>query len=728
MKFPHTRQADSRLCGLACLCSVCKYYGYNYKVAFLSQFSHITEAGISLYNLSKTAQHLGFETMCIAIPFEKLKHCQFPAIIHWNQNHYVVLYKIDYEKGKIYVSDPAKGNLTFTIPGFLEHWNGSSDKGVVLLLEPTTQLGEVKPENERALDALSLVWDYLKIHKSSFLQVILGLFFATTVQIILPLLTQCIVDIGIGHKSIKFIWLVLVGELFLIIGKMLTDFIRRWLMLHISLKINIKLVSDFFIKLLQLPMVFFEKRTIGDLNQRINDHQRVQSFMTSQFLSSIFSFISIIALSTILFIYNKFIFCVFLVSSLLYLGWVNLFLNKRKHIDYELFDVYSEIQSKTIQLLTSIQEIKLQNCCNRRRWEWEDVQADLFSIQQKSLKLQQTQEAGSIFISEIKNIFIVVYSAMAVIDGTLTLGGMMAIQFIIGQLISPIEQLLGLIFSYQDMKISIERINDIHHTVTEKEIFGNKKILTTSPNIEFKNVSFKYNPQAPTFTLNNLSFTIPKGKITAIVGASGSGKTTLIKMILGFYKPISGSIILDSDSLDSYDMDWWREQCGVVMQEGFIFAESVAKNIAVGDNEIDQCKLEFAAKIANIHDTIMKLPLKYETIIGKQGRGLSQGQKQRILIARAIYKNPAFIFLDEATNSLDTENERVIVSNLQQFFIGKTVVIIAHRLSTVKSADNIIVLNKGHIVEAGNHQELVKRKGMYFELIKNQLDLESSHG
>jgi len=539
----------------------------------------------------------------------------------------------------------------------------------------------------------------------------------------MPFLTQAIVDIGIKYNNIGFIWLVLLGELMIVIGRTATDFIRRWLLLHISMRINISLVSDFFIKLLKLPMAFFDTKLIGDLLQRIEDHSRVQNFLTGQVLNVVFTFLSFIIFGVVLFIYNKIIFGVFIIGSIIYGLWILSFLQRRKVLDYEMFEQQAINQNKTYQFITSMQEIKLQDCEQRRRWEWEDIQADLFKVQMKSLKLQQTQEAGSIFINEVKNILITVFAATAVINGQITLGAMLAIQYIVGQLNSPVEQFMSFIYSLQDVKISLERINEIHEGKNEESTDNQVKTFTDEKSINIESIDFKYDPHALKKTLNGVSFNIPEGKVTAIVGASGSGKTTLIKLMLGYYPVMSGSITIAGRNINEYNLKWWRRHCGVVMQDGVIFSESIARNIAVDDGEVNVMRLERAARIANIHDYVMGLPLKYNTIIGRDGIGLSQGQKQRILIARAVYKNPDFIFLDEATNALDAKNEKTIVENLDEFYQGRTVVVVAHRLSTVKNADQIIVIDGGKIVETGNHASLIKKRGAYFNLVKNQLEL-----
>lgn len=571
--------------------------------------------------------------------------------------------------------------------------------------------------------SFKFLWNYISKYKNYFIQIILGLLLGCLLQLIMPFLTQSIVDIGIKHNDIGFVWLVLLGELMIVIGMTATDFIRRWLLLHISMRINISLVSDFFIKLLKLPMSFFDTKLMGDLMQRIGDHARVQNFLTGQVLNVIFTFLSFLTFGIVLFIYDKIIFCVFVAGSIIYALWISSFLRRRKVLDYELFEQQAINQNKTYQFITSMQEIKLQDCEQRRRWEWEDTQADLFKVQMKSLKLQQTQEAGSIFINEVKNILITVFAATAVINGEITLGTMLAIQYIVGQLNSPVEQFMSFIYSLQDVKISLERINEIHEGKNEESKENQAKTFDAKKSINIENIDFKYDPHALKKILEGISFDIPEGKVTAIVGASGSGKTTLIKLLLGYYRVMSGSISIAGRNINEYNLKWWRRHCGVVMQDGVIFSESIARNIAVDDGEIDVKRLEQAAKIANIHDYVMGLPMKYNTIIGRDGVGLSQGQKQRILIARAVYKNPDFIFLDEATNALDAKNERTIVENLDDFYKGRTVVVVAHRLSTVKNADQIIVIDKGKVVEVGNHEALTAKRGAYYNLVKNQLEL-----
>lgn len=727
MKF--VRQHDTMQCGIACLQMICEHYGKEYSTEFLSHYCHTSKNGISLLSISKAANAIGLKTKCGSSDLVGLINNNNPCILHWNQNHFVVLYKI--RKGKrFYIADPGKGIITYSLEDFKKHWVSTTDngteRGIVMFLKPMENFPKIRfDDTVKKRRTFSFLFSYLNQYRNYFFQIFLGLLLGCILQLIMPFLTQSIVDVGISHKNISFVWIIMLGELMIVIGRTATDFIRRWLLLHISMRINISLISDFFIKLLKLPMSFFDTKLMGDLLQRMSDHSRVQTFLTTQVLSTVFSLLSFVVFGFVLFIYNKIIFAVFLLGSVFYGIWIATFLRRRKVIDYELFEQQAINQNKTYQFITTIQEIKLQDCERRRRWEWEDVQADLFKVQMKSLKLQQMQEAGSIFINEVKNILITVMAATSVINGNITLGAMLAIQYIVGQLNSPVEQLMSFIYSLQDVKISLERINEIHERQGENSSERQKIEFTdkTEKSIIIDSIDFKYDPYALKKTLENVSFIIPEGKITAIVGASGSGKTTLIKLMLGYYPVMAGNILIAGENINNYNLKWWRRQCGVVMQDGVIFSESIARNIAVDDGEVDVERLEQAARIANIHDYIMGLPLKYNTQIGRDGVGLSQGQKQRILIARAVYKNPNFIFLDEATNSLDAKNERVIVENLEDFYKGRTVVIVAHRLSTVKNADQIIVLNGGRVTEIGNHTSLIDKKGTYYSLVKNQLEL-----
>ncbi len=727
-RFRVVRQHDGMQCGVACMAMICRHYDKGLSISWLESLCHASREGVSLKALHDLSIELGMDSVAGKVSLDDLYEVPLPCILHWNQNHFVVLYKISDRHTRFWIADPGKGKYRCDIKEMKQHWisteSNGVEKGIAMFLEPNDRFGSIR-EGKPERRSFRFMMGYLRQYKRYFFQIFCGLLLGCLLQLIMPFLTQSIVDIGIRHKDIGFIWLVLLGELMIVVGRTATDFIRRWLLLHISMRINISLVSDFFIKLLKLPMSFFDTKLMGDLLQRIGDHSRVQNFLTGQTLNIIFSFLSFIIFGIVLLVYNRLIFLVFTICSVGYGGWIAMFLSRRKVLDYELFEQQAKNQNRTYQFITSMQEIKLQDCERRRRWEWEDTQADLFAVQMKSLKLQQTQEAGSIFINEVKNILITVLAATAVINGEMTLGEMLAVQYIIGQLNSPVSQFMQFIYSLQDVRISLERINEIHEGRNEETQENQATEFASEKSIAMDNIDFKYDPHALKKTLGGISFDIPEGKVTAIVGASGSGKTTLIKLMLGYYPVMSGSISIAGRNINEYNLKWWRRHCGVVMQDGVIFSESIARNIAVDDNEIDPERLREAARIACIDDYVMSLPLKYDTKIGRDGVGLSQGQKQRILIARAVYKNPDFIFLDEATNALDARNERAIVENLDVFYRGRTVVVVAHRLSTVRNADRIIVLDGGRVVETGNHDSLIERKGAYYNLVKNQLELGS---
>lgn len=725
-EFPNYLQLDIMDCGPTCLRMIAKHYGKAYSIENLRGKSSIGREGVSLLGISDAAESIGFKTIGIRISLEKLiEDAVLPCIVHWKQNHFVVLYKI--KNNIFYVSDPAHGLIKYNQEEFVNYWISTKkegeDKGIALLLEPTPEFYAMEEEKSNKA-TFSYLLSYLRPYKKYIVQLVLGLLLGSLLQLILPFLTQAVVDVGIGNQNLNFIYLVLVAQLVLFFSRAIVDFIRSWILLHIGTRINISLVSDFLIKLMKLPISFFDAKMIGDIMQRISDNHRIEAFLTQSILSILFATVNFFIFSIVLAIYNIQIFLVFLAGSILYALWIVMFLKKRRELDFKRFQQSSDNQNNLYQLITGMQEIKLNNCEKQRRWEWEHIQARLFKVSIKGLALSQYQQAGSVVINETKNIIISFMAAKSVIDGNITLGMMMSIQYILGQLNSPIEQMIGFMQQTQDAKISLERLGEIHQKEDEEKVEDEKlHELPEERSIRINNLSFQYDGAGMENVLEDINLEIPQGKITAIVGTSGSGKTTLVKLLLGFYPPVKGEIKVGESALENISNRMWRSKCGAVMQDGFIFSDTIAKNISISDETISKEKLLNSVNVANIREFIESMPLAYNTKIGGDGHGLSQGQKQRMLIARAVYKNPEYIFFDEATNALDANNEKKIMENLDEFFKGKTVVVVAHRLSTVKNADQIVVLEKGKIVELGNHQELVAKQGKYYELVKNQLEL-----
>lgn len=724
--FPNYIQPDATDCGPSCLRIIIKYYGKTISLQKLREITFKARTGVSLLSLSDAAEKLGFRTRGVKLNFAKLEEIKLPCIIHWNQNHFVVVYKI--RKDIIYISDPAIGPIKYTLKEFMTSWASTQDQeeavGFALIFHTTPEFYQIENEHKTSRTGFLFLLVYIKPYRKLIIQLLFGFLTGSLLSLVFPFLTQAIVDVGITTNNISFIVLILIAQIVLTLSQTAVGFIRSWIMLHVSTRISISLVSDFLIKLMKLPISFFDTKMIGDLRQRIDDNGRIQSFLTGSLINMSFGIFTFIVYSIVLAVYNWSILLIFYFGSTVYVLWILLFLKKRKEIDYKRFSAASANQSNVYQLITGMQEIKLNGCEKQKRWEWEDIQARLFSVSIKGLSLNQNQQAGSILINQAKNIIISFLAAKAVVEGNLTLGMMMAVQYIIGRLNGPIQEFIGFIQAAQDAKISLDRLGEIYGKEDEEK--GDQERIHELPrnkDISLENVIFQYEGPRSPIVLNKISLTIPENKTTAIVGVSGSGKTTLLKLLLGFYDPVEGSIKVGDIDFKQYSIETWRKNCGTVMQDGYIFSDTIAKNIAIGDNIPDKNKLLMAVEAANIREYIESLPMRYDTKIGQEGTGLSHGQKQRLLIARAIYKNPQFVFFDEATNALDSNNESTIMLNLNDFFAGKTVVIVAHRLSTVKNASQIVVLEKGEIAEIGTHRELINKKGMYYKLVKNQLEL-----
>ena len=728
MSFPFVKQPDAMDCGPACLKMVAGFYKMNFSLESLRKKCYITREGVSFLGLSEAADSLGFRTIGVKISFEIMtENAPLPCIIHWRQKHFIVIYKI--KNDKIWAADPAVGLIKFSREEFVQNWASTvvDDKpaGLVLIIEPTPSLYKNENDKEKA-SGFKFLFKYFRLYKKYLYQLILGLVLGSCIQLIIPFLTQSIIDIGINNNDIGFIYLILFAQLALVFGRMSVEFIRGWLLLHIGARVNVAVISGFLQKLMSLPVAFFDTKLTGDILQRIEDNNRIEEFLTSASLNILFSFFNLVVFGIVLAIYSIKILALFLTGSVLYIIWVSIFMKSRARLDHQRFKQMSISGNKLINIVNGMQEIKLTQSELTMRWDWEKLQATLFGLKVKGLSIIQYQSAGATLINEVTNVLITIVAATAVLQGNMTLGMMLAVQFIIGQLNVPVSQIIGFFRMSQDAKMSLDRLAEVHN-LEEEEPDPEVKVrkLPDKKDIYFNGLSYQYEGPRSPFALKDVNLLIEENKITAIVGTSGSGKTTLLKMLLGFYHPIAGEILIGDLRLSNLSLRVWREKVGAVMQDGFLFPNTIASNISPGSEEIDEERLIKAVDIANIRGFIESLPLGYNTKIGANGHGLSEGQKQRLLIARVIYKNPDIIIFDEATNSLDANNEKVIVENLTEFFQGKTVIIVAHRLSTVRNADKIVVLDSGRIIETGTHESLIGKKGAYFNLVKNQLELGS---
>lgn len=733
-KFPFYKQLDRTDCGPACLRMIAKHYGKLYSAEYLREKCHITREGVSVSGITDAAEAIGMHTLAASVSFDSLRdEVPLPCIAYWRQRHFLVVYAV--EKETVFVSDPDHGKIKYNKDDFLKGWTGNkflqngSTEGLVILLEPTPKFDELDEGTSKSKLGLKFLFPYLKPYQNYITQLFLGLIVGSILQLAFPFLTQSIVDYGVRYQNLSFIYLVLIGQIMLFVSQTTLSIIRSWLLLHLGARINISIASDFLTKLMKLPVSFFDSKITGDIMQRVEDNRRIEGFLSSQSLNLIFSAVNSIIFLGVLFYYNYLIGVIFLVGSVLYAIWVLIFSKKRAELDYRRFDESAGNSSSLIQIISGFSEIKLNGSEKRRRWEWEAIQIKLFKISLKGLAIANYQGAGAFFINELKNIFITFLAAKSVVDGEITLGMMLAIQYIIGQLNAPLNSFIGFVQNAQDAKISLERIGEIHDKDNESvNEYQGIDSLPKQKDLTINNLSFRYGGPGSSLVLNDVSLVIPEGKVTAIVGASGSGKTTLLKLLLKLYKPTSGNIKIGNVNLENIDNSFWRRNCGVVMQDGYIFTDTLLRNITESDSEkiLDKEKLQRSVRIANIEEFAESLPAGYNSRIGVQGTSgvnLSGGQRQRVLIARAIYKNPGFLFFDEATSSLDANNERFIMEALEEYFQGKTVLTIAHRLSTVKKADQIIVMEKGRIIECGTHAELVEKRSAYFHLVKNQLEL-----
>lgn len=726
MSFSFYRQLNEMDCGPTCLRMVSKHYGKHYNAETLRQKAGFSKAGVSLLGISETAEKIGFRTRGAQISFDKLLMAPLPAILHWNQSHFVVLVSINKKKAEI--ADPARGLISYNKDEFQQYWISNQTDGIglvgtVLLMEPTPDFYKSEGEKQRKLN-WSIITNYLRQSRRQLIQVFISLLISSLLQLILPFLTQSMVDTGINTRNMQYITIVLCAQLMLTFSDTIIGFIRSRLQLRISNSINISILSDFWIKLTRLPVSYFDVHQTGDTLQRLGDNKTIQSFLTGQTLSTLFAIFNFFVYSIILIMYNVQLFLVFMVGNIVYFGWIQLFLSIRRKINYETFYISAKENDATLQLVQGMQEIRLNNAEKLKRWEWENIQVHVFKLTFKSLNYSQWQTTGALFINQGKDILISFMVAQMVVKGQLTFGTMLAVQYIIGQLSGPIGQFIGLSQSVQDAKISMERLNEIHEMEDEEPVdVSLLAYLPENKTILFKNLSFSYPGAGDEPVLENINLEIPEGKVTAIVGVSGSGKTTLLKLLLKIYNQYEGDLKIGETNFKNISPSFWRSRCGAVLQDGYIFNDSIARNIAVGDEYIDNERLLHSCRMSNILSFIETLPNGFNTRLGAEGVGVSQGQKQRILIARAVYKEPQYLFFDEATNSLDANNELEIIGKLEQFFKGRTVVVVAHRLSTVKNADKIVVLNEGKIVEEGTHAFLTSIKGHYYKLVKNQLEL-----
>lgn len=728
--FPAYRQLEAKDCGATCIRMICKYYGKSVGQNYLRNLSETTRQGTSLHFIAKALEKLGFKTLPVSVGINQLKSIPLPAILHWNQDHFVVLHKVtkNGHQSKFLVADPELGIKKLGISELSQHWisikeknSKNTDKGICLLLEKSHCFNADSDFTSSKTLSFRVILKDLTIHKSFLFQLMFGMLLMSLIQIIFPFLAQAIVDIGIRNQDLKFIYILILAQSFLFLGKIGIEIARKWILLHLSARLNFKLLSGFFIKLMRLPIAYFDSRLSGDLLNRIRDHRRIEYFFTHSTINILFSIVSTLILSLVLVSYSGIIFSVFLFFSVLYVIWISLFFKKRKRLDKENFAVESKNKGKILEVINGMQDIKLNGLQENQRWTWEKIQIKLFRLETTTLRIALSQDTGGATINEFKNLSIILVASVLVVQGELTLGALIAITYLIGQLNMPFNQMIQFLRDYQDAKISLERIAEIHNLKNE-DSDAKANLCEFSGNICFKDFNFRYKGTRRNI-LNDFNLEIKENKTTAIVGHSGSGKSTVLKLMLGFYEHYEGKLLLGEKSLGNLSKERWRQNCATITQDSYVFNETVLYNITLNKDKIDNQQLKSALFISNSLEFINDLPIGVHTRIGNENLTLSKGQLQRILIARAVYKNPKYVFFDEATSALDADNEAVIADRLRIFFKDKTVVIIAHRLSTVVKADLIAVLKEGRIVEKGTHQNLIKENSNYYHLIKNQLQM-----
>ncbi|MEE1298103.1 MAG: peptidase domain-containing ABC transporter [Muribaculaceae bacterium] len=720
-KIKAFRQLEHSDCGITCIRIIAYFYGVDIPLKFLRSICDISRVGISIRDILSATKKIGFEANAVKVSAEDILKMPLPAILYWENKHYIVLYKI--KNNKFYIADPGRGKLILDNEEFLNSWLYGNSMGLAIVLAPKEEFYNIdfgiKDSSESGL--FKLAKKSISKHLKRFIAVIVLSIVVMLADMITPLIFQSTIDEGIEGKDINLVWVLCLSQFLIFIGYSLSDNVINIILTKTGLKVSIDMMNEYLSKLISFPISFFDRKVNSDFIQKIEDQNRIKNFLIDFPSSAFLTGINIVVFSAMLIYYNYIIFLILLAATFLGFLWTKTFLQKRENIDYSYFYYSSNNRNNIYELINGMQEIKINNAHNIRIAKWKETQLKINELSFKTVLLKMLVNGGNSVLSRIKDIIITGACATLVIKGNMSVGEMMTISYITGRLSSPFSYILNSLNTMQDATMSYERIDEIINKPLD-----NKSKYKEHDNIQsiiFSNVSFKYPGSYSPYVLKDINITIPQGKVTAIVGCSGSGKSTLLKLMLGFYIPQKGDIYAGKYNMSDIDTDNWISRCGVVMQNGFIFSGTILENIALSDSKPDINRVKYVTNLACINEFIDTLPMGYHTKIGVTGVELSGGQKQRILIARAVYKNPSFIFLDEATNALDAKNERVIVENLNEFYKGRTVVIVAHRLSTVKNADNIIVLEGGRVAETGNHESLIAQRGAYFNLVRNQLEL-----